>query len=103
MRQTEKANRTRTQRGRSPLIHASRNRARNLSLTGTNSRPVTKQASKTAAADLAWTEMIPDDDWSIYRDAIEAVRSTGVPFMLGGGFGLATYVGHWRNTKDIDL
>jgi len=23
--------------------------------------------------------------------------------MLGGGFGLAAHIGHWRNTKDIDL
>src|SRR5881296_363074 len=51
----------------------------------------------------AWSELIPRHQWAIYRHAIEAARDTGLPFMLGGGFGLAAYIGHWRNTKDIDL
>jgi len=51
----------------------------------------------------AWSELIPRHQWAIYRHAIEAARNTGLPFMLGGGFGLAAYIGHWRNTKDIDL
>ena len=46
---------------------------------------------------------LPVQQWTVYRDALEAVRSTGLPFLLGGGFGLAAYIGHWRNTKDIDL
>jgi hypothetical protein len=48
-------------------------------------------------------DLIPDDQWSVYRDAIAAVRKTGLPFMLGGGFALAAYTGRWRNTKDIDF
>jgi hypothetical protein len=48
-------------------------------------------------------ELIPDEQWSVYRDAIAAVRTTGLPFMLGGGFALAAYTGRWRNTKDIDF
>jgi hypothetical protein len=35
--------------------------------------------------------------------AIEAVRATAVPFMIGGAFGLACYTGRWRNTKDLDF
>ncbi|MDB6067427.1 MAG: hypothetical protein JWR26_3635 [Pedosphaera sp.] len=31
------------------------------------------------------------------------MRNTGLPFLLGGGFGLAVYTGRWRNTKDIDF
>jgi hypothetical protein len=27
----------------------------------------------------------------------------GVPFLLGGGFALATFTGSWRDTKDIDF
>ena|ERR1043165_7022624 len=104
MRQSVKANkRTGLRRGISPRIQASRHRAGNLSPAGRKSRAAPKQRSNIPQTDLTWSEMIPDDDWSIYRDAIKAVRSTGTPFMLGGGFGLATYVGHWRNTKDIDL
>ena len=48
-------------------------------------------------------DLIPDEQWAVYRDAIECARGTGLPFMLGGGFALASYVGRWRNTKDIDF
>src|SRR5437870_960878 len=65
--------------------------------------PRTKRRTRPINGSAAWAKLIPDDHWSVYRDAIQAVRSTGLPFMLGGGFGLATYIGHWRNTKDIDL
>jgi hypothetical protein len=50
-----------------------------------------------------WMELIPDEQWTVYRDAIACVRKTGLPFMLGGGFALAAYTGRWRNTKDIDF
>jgi len=43
------------------------------------------------------------EQWTIYRQAICAVRDAGVPILLGGGFALATYTGRWRDTKDIDL
>ncbi len=41
--------------------------------------------------------------WELYRCAIQALRSAGVPFMLGGGFALAAFTGRWRDTKDIDF
>src|SRR5262245_13256210 len=50
-----------------------------------------------------WADSIPADNWASYQSAMEALRAAGVPFMLGGGFALATYVGRWRNTKDIDF
>jgi hypothetical protein len=50
-----------------------------------------------------WMDLIPDDQWEVYRDAIAIARDTGLPFMLGGGFALAAYTGRWRNTKDIDF
>ena len=52
---------------------------------------------------MQWPEIIPAGQWSHYRSAIEAARSTGLPFLLGGGFGLAVFTGRWRNTKDIDF
>lgn len=55
------------------------------------------------APHLEWTKQIPDDEWATYERAIVAIRKTGRPFMLGGAFGLATYTGRWRNTKDIDF
>ena len=55
------------------------------------------------ALQSAWTAGIPDGEWAVYDSAIKALRATGRPFMLGGAFGLATYTGRWRNTKDLDL
>jgi hypothetical protein len=51
----------------------------------------------------AWTALIPDDQWTIYTEAIRVTRKTGAPFVLGGAFGLAAYTGRWRNTKDLDF
>src|SRR5438552_1988912 len=50
-----------------------------------------------------WAEQIPAQQWAVYLRAIEALRSTRLPFMLGGGFALGAYVDRWRNTKDIDF
>ena len=50
-----------------------------------------------------WVEAVTDEQWSTYREAIQALRAAGVRFLLGGGFALATYVGRWRDTKDIDF
>src|SRR4051812_12020534 len=53
--------------------------------------------------DFGWANAISEEEWDVYQSAIEVLRSTGVPFMLGGGFALATFAGHWRDTKDIDF
>lgn len=53
--------------------------------------------------EFTWTKAVSEEEWTIYSKAIEAIRSIGVPFMLGGGFALAAYTGRWRDTKDIDF
>src|SRR5437764_11757034 len=53
--------------------------------------------------DFSWANAISEEEWDVYQTAIEVLRSTGVPFMLGGGFALATFAGRWRDTKDIDF
>lgn len=50
-----------------------------------------------------WECTIPGQEWLVYIDAINAARSTGAEFLLGGAFGLAAYTGRCRNTKDIDF
>ncbi|HLH54981.1 MAG TPA: nucleotidyltransferase family protein [Verrucomicrobiae bacterium] len=50
-----------------------------------------------------WTEAVSREEWTVYSEAIAAVSSTRVPFMLGGGFALAAYTGRWRDTKDVDF
>jgi hypothetical protein len=54
-------------------------------------------------ANPTWATIIPDEQWSVYLDAIRVTRKTGARFLLGGAFGLAAYTGRWRNTKDIDF
>ena len=53
--------------------------------------------------EIAWAEVIPPDQWALYKQAIQAMRRAGVRFLVGGGFGLASYTGRWRNTKDMDF
>jgi len=50
-----------------------------------------------------WVDAVTDEQWSTYRDAIHALKAADIQFLLGGGFALATYIGRWRNTKDIDF
>lgn len=52
---------------------------------------------------LKWAQAIPNEHWACYRTAIQALRRLGTRFLLGGGFALATHIGRWRNTKDIDF
>lgn len=50
-----------------------------------------------------WTSAVSDEQWPLYRRAIDALQSAGITVLLGGGFAMATYTGRWRNTKDIDF
>lgn len=50
-----------------------------------------------------WECTIPDEQWQVYQEAIQATRGKGVQFLLGGAFGLAAYTGRCRNTKDLDF
>lgn len=50
-----------------------------------------------------WTALVPEREWSLYQEALDAIERAGVRSMLGGAFGLAGYTGRWRNTKDIDF
>jgi len=40
---------------------------------------------------------------SVYFEALDALRRSGVPFMVGGAFAVWHYTGLWRNTHDIDV
>jgi hypothetical protein len=50
-----------------------------------------------------WAEAISEPEWLTYSKAIDVLRDSGIPAMLGGGFALATFTGRWRDTKDIDF
>jgi hypothetical protein len=53
--------------------------------------------------DAAWGKLIRDDQWTHFVAGTTAIESTGVSFLLGGALALASYTGHWRDTKDVDV
>jgi hypothetical protein len=57
----------------------------------------------TAEKELEGLEQISDEQWEFYKEVIHAVRDSGEPFALGGGFAWAAFTGVFRNGKDIDL
>ena len=46
---------------------------------------------------------IDDAHWALYESVIDAAAQADIPFALGGTFGVSTYTGVARNTKDLDL
>jgi hypothetical protein len=50
-----------------------------------------------------WAEFIPETQWSVYGEVLDTAAARGIPVSIGGAFAVATYTGHWRNTKDLDL
>lgn len=50
-----------------------------------------------------WSALIPAAQWTVFLSGTGALEAAGVPFLLHGALALATYTGHWRNTKDVDV
>ena len=50
-----------------------------------------------------WADLIPAEQWSVYRSVLETATIQNIPFALGGAFATATHTGRWRDTKDMDL
>jgi hypothetical protein len=44
-----------------------------------------------------------DPAHDVYREALICLGDAGIPFLVGGAFGLETYTGLIRRTKDLDL
>jgi hypothetical protein len=44
-----------------------------------------------------------DPAHDVYREALTCLGDAGIPFLVGGAFGLETYTGLIRRTKDLDL
>jgi hypothetical protein len=45
----------------------------------------------------------PRDPQIAYALALQALVEAKVPFLVGGGWALFSYLGRWRSTKDIDV
>jgi hypothetical protein len=74
-------------------------RSRRLRKHSGSSRPQLRNSE----LKFRWADAVSPGDWQTYCLAIKALRAEGIPFMLGGGFALATFTGRWRDTKDIDF
>ena len=61
------------------------------------------EALQHGGRELDGLEQISDDQWAFYKEVLHAVRDTGEPFALGGGFAWAAYAGMYRHGKDIDF
>ncbi len=44
-----------------------------------------------------------DPKQAVYADGLRALSAARVPFLVGGGYALFSYLGRWRSTKDIDI
>ncbi len=67
-------------------------------LAAAPSPPTTDPVNETS-----WSSLIPEDQWRVLLGGTDALEQAGVRFLLGGALALATYTGHWRNTKDVDV
>ena len=67
-------------------------------------RPGAKSpVAESARADAPWGRLIRPEQWTHFVAGTTAVESTGTPFLLAGALALASYTGHWRDTKDVDI
>lgn len=44
-----------------------------------------------------------DPAHTVYREALQVLRESGIPFLVGGAFGFESYTGIVRHTKDLDV
>lgn len=56
-----------------------------------------------APPSAAWGALIPEDQWQVLLGGTAALQEADAPFLFAGALALATYTGHWRNTKDVDV
>jgi hypothetical protein len=61
------------------------------------------QAAIDTTGKVDWDALIPEEEWDLYKLAIDNLRERGVRFALGGGLAFSEYAIRARNTKDLDL
>ena len=65
--------------------------------------PTAVAAPEVGPYECTWSHLIPNEQANVLRTGAELMEQVGSPFLLAGALALATYTGHWRNTKDIDV
>jgi len=84
------------------MVHRSKKSSGRFARNGEETLSLEKIPAR-AGLQFEWVNAITTPHWACYRRAIHSLRRAGLPFLLGGGFALATYTGRWRDTKDIDF
>jgi len=82
---------------RRPQVSVEFKRNTRLRVRPGNSMPIASRLK------FHWADAISKTEWRTYKRAIEALRKANIPFLLGGGFALATFTGRFRDTKDMDF
>jgi hypothetical protein len=70
------------------------------SLKGRRPRRLTPEERKSLTHGDFW---IPDVERAVYKRALEALGSAGVPFVVAGAYAIYEHTGIYRKTKDLDL
>ncbi len=47
--------------------------------------------------------VISEQSTRTFQQALEALNSTGIPYVIGGAFAMYHYTDMWRNTNDLDI
>lgn len=67
---------------------------------GTASEGLTPQEKQSLTHGEFW---IPEAEREVYREALEALNGTGIPYVVSGLYAVHAYTGVYRETKDLDL
>lgn len=65
--------------------------------------PATEGNAAGDGPEARWSALIPEEQWSVFMAGTGALETAGIPYLLHGALAMATYTGHWRNTKDVDV
>jgi hypothetical protein len=69
-------------------------------LRGRRPRRLTAEERKSLTHGDFW---IPEEERQVYKRALEAVNSAGVPYVVAGAYAIYEHTGIYRKTKDLDL
>jgi hypothetical protein len=62
-----------------------------------------RQLEQSTTDQVRWTDLLADEQWTVYRRVIDRAAERKIRFAVGGGLAFSHYANRWRNTKDIDL
>jgi hypothetical protein len=52
---------------------------------------------------MIWESHFGTEESEVYGEALDALNSSGIRYMLGGALALNAHTGIWRDTKDLDV